>query len=127
MIRRPPRSTLFPYTTLFRSTGLVGAIGLSMGNALGLGVLPLDSFRNFLFWLPGPLIAHALDAASAGASLATGAQYNFDLASATQNKFGRSSNVIDPEITTQRLVRSIPIAGTQIDRIRKGVIQYRSE
>src|SRR5256884_8435267 len=24
MIRRPPRSTLFPYTTLFRSTGSVG-------------------------------------------------------------------------------------------------------
>src|SRR5258708_17055441 len=25
MIRRPPRSTLFPYTTLFRSNGLAGA------------------------------------------------------------------------------------------------------
>src|SRR3712207_9567612 len=25
MIRRPPRSTLFPYTTLFRSRGVVGA------------------------------------------------------------------------------------------------------
>src|SRR2546425_12725296 len=25
MIRRPPRSTLFPYTTLFRSVGEVGA------------------------------------------------------------------------------------------------------
>src|SRR5437588_8816212 len=25
MIRRPPRSTLFPYTTLFRSTGYSGA------------------------------------------------------------------------------------------------------
>src|SRR2546427_9507554 len=25
MIRRPPRSTLFPYTTLFRSQGLVDA------------------------------------------------------------------------------------------------------
>src|SRR2546422_1171556 len=24
MIRRPPRSTLFPYTTLFRSAGVVG-------------------------------------------------------------------------------------------------------
>src|SRR3712207_8883755 len=24
MIRRPPRSTLFPYTTLFRSQGVVG-------------------------------------------------------------------------------------------------------
>src|SRR3712207_8624589 len=26
MIRRPPRSTLFPYTTLFRSAGPVGTI-----------------------------------------------------------------------------------------------------
>src|SRR2546430_5856717 len=24
MIRRPPRSTLFPYTTLFRSPGMIG-------------------------------------------------------------------------------------------------------
>src|SRR2546429_1765318 len=27
MIRRPPRSTLFPYTTLFRSIGLVPTMG----------------------------------------------------------------------------------------------------
>src|SRR3989442_10946341 len=27
MIRRPPRSTLFPYTTLFRSHGQVGQVG----------------------------------------------------------------------------------------------------
>src|SRR3712207_7559489 len=26
MIRRPPRSTLFPYTTLFRSDGHLGAV-----------------------------------------------------------------------------------------------------
>src|SRR3712207_7658128 len=26
MIRRPPRSTLFPYTTLFRSPGVVAAV-----------------------------------------------------------------------------------------------------
>src|SRR2546426_9274516 len=26
MIRRPPRSTLFPYTTLFRSSGFVGPL-----------------------------------------------------------------------------------------------------
>src|SRR3712207_7346462 len=26
MIRRPPRSTLFPYTTLFRSTAPVGSV-----------------------------------------------------------------------------------------------------
>src|SRR5438874_9483679 len=33
MIRRPPRSTLFPYTTLFRSQGQRGA-GLDPGVAL---------------------------------------------------------------------------------------------
>src|SRR2546430_12187618 len=41
MIRRPPRSTLFPYTTLFRSL-----LGLGLGVALlmklsGLALLPL--------------------------------------------------------------------------------------
>src|SRR2546422_7888425 len=29
MIRRPPRSTLFPYTTLFRSSGEMAAIGVT--------------------------------------------------------------------------------------------------
>src|SRR5256885_5895515 len=28
MIRRPPRSTLFPYTTLFRSNGRLRGVGL---------------------------------------------------------------------------------------------------
>src|SRR3712207_9590620 len=39
MIRRPPRSTLFPYTTLFRSvhprSGLAHRMGLSLVNAPG--------------------------------------------------------------------------------------------
>src|SRR2546426_8380905 len=35
MIRRPPRSTLFPYTTLFRS--LLGLRPLGMGGALVVG------------------------------------------------------------------------------------------
>src|SRR3712207_8399580 len=30
MIRRPPRSTLFPYTTLFRSDGLVALVVLAL-------------------------------------------------------------------------------------------------
>src|SRR2546430_6795864 len=35
MIRRPPRSTLFPYTTLFRSRYIVriGALGTARGSA----------------------------------------------------------------------------------------------
>src|SRR2546423_13290869 len=36
MIRRPPRSTLFPYTTLFRSHGVILArAGLLLGLPLG--------------------------------------------------------------------------------------------
>src|SRR3712207_8944645 len=30
MIRRPPRSTLFPYTTLFRSLGVLGEVLLAL-------------------------------------------------------------------------------------------------
>src|SRR3712207_7795403 len=36
MIRRPPRSTLFPYTTLFRSFFTLGKLGLPI-NALAVG------------------------------------------------------------------------------------------
>src|SRR2546421_9910615 len=47
MIRRPPRSTLFPYTTLFRSqSGLEQAVehrpGLRLGELPGFAHLPLD-------------------------------------------------------------------------------------
>src|SRR3712207_7109222 len=40
MIRRPPRSTLFPYTTLFRSDRLVDHLGQrrqAVGGARGVG------------------------------------------------------------------------------------------
>src|SRR3712207_8735719 len=37
MIRRPPRSTLFPYTTLFRS--VLGIAGLDLENSSHLSVL----------------------------------------------------------------------------------------
>src|SRR3989449_406954 len=33
MIRRPPRSTLFPYTTLFRSLFLLVALAIALGAA----------------------------------------------------------------------------------------------
>src|SRR3712207_7473776 len=34
MIRRPPRSTLFPYTTLFRSSHVIPAIIMKIQNAI---------------------------------------------------------------------------------------------
>jgi len=38
MIRRPPRSTLFPYTTLFRSGCVIGVVGTLLGVFLGLAI-----------------------------------------------------------------------------------------
>src|SRR5260221_1622960 len=37
MIRRPPRSTLFPYTTLFRSEGPAAAAVVDAGREAGAG------------------------------------------------------------------------------------------
>src|SRR5260370_32546873 len=45
MIRRPPRSTLFPYTTLFRSA--VSSTHRSLEGAVGAAVLPFVA-------VPGP-------------------------------------------------------------------------
>src|SRR3712207_8399638 len=46
MIRRPPRSTLFPYTTLFRSRG--SAAGSIV--AYSLGITDLDPLENDLLF-----------------------------------------------------------------------------
>src|SRR3712207_8869858 len=42
MIRRPPRSTLFPYTTLFRSGLLVLPLALTLALAFALALLRED-------------------------------------------------------------------------------------
>src|SRR3712207_8352618 len=61
MIRRPPRSTLFPYTTLFRSALFVGFAGdlvvgvwvgrddnKSLGRSVSGGTAPAQIWRAFM-------------------------------------------------------------------------------
>src|SRR3712207_8133690 len=43
MIRRPPRSTLFPYTTLFRSDGAEDGVGAVVGDLVGGALHHLDA------------------------------------------------------------------------------------
>src|SRR2546430_14773892 len=60
MIRRPPRSTLFPYTTLFRSAILV-YIGTNVADTLP-GVVLLALSLGFAAATDGPYWAAAIDA-----------------------------------------------------------------
>src|SRR5438045_4709293 len=46
MIPRPPRSTLFPYTTLFRSVNVIPIIGIEAGFVLGGAVYIESVFRS---------------------------------------------------------------------------------
>src|SRR5260221_9794681 len=45
MIRRPPRSTLFPYTTLFRSLKLMGATNPAGGLVVEIDAVPAEEVR----------------------------------------------------------------------------------
>src|SRR3712207_8740936 len=52
MIRRPPRSTLFPYTTLFRSGGIPGNLVRVLPAGLGARIDPRAWQRPVVFaWL----------------------------------------------------------------------------
>src|SRR3712207_7648726 len=61
MIRRPPRSTLFPYTTLFRSVGRGEVVGLLGPNGAGkttvikmlLGLVRPDAGEVMVLGRPG--------------------------------------------------------------------------
>src|SRR3712207_7774964 len=60
MIRRPPRSTLFPYTTLFRSTFLSKPIDtVSLGLALVLGTAGLAHILMRFFTVPNAKAARS--------------------------------------------------------------------
>src|SRR5437773_9371725 len=68
MLRRPPRSTLFPYTTLFRSSSFCGTVGLKpITGALPLeGIMPLAPTMD----APGPIAGTVEDAWTLHAVLA---------------------------------------------------------
>src|SRR2546429_4312597 len=72
MIRRPPRSTLFPYTTLFRSVlrGQVASmrssfLGLGLGVLFAMVLVYLLLVINFQSWLDPLVIVAGLPGALA--------------------------------------------------------------
>src|SRR5258708_23079982 len=57
MIRRPPRSTLFPYTTLFRSVQIGGRVATVVLIGLGVWFAIGFAFQSQNFTLAGILLA----------------------------------------------------------------------
>src|SRR3712207_7905304 len=57
MIRRPPRSTLFPYTTLFRSRFPPLPVFVGVGAAFGLQVAIAVTAGSLLSLLPEALVS----------------------------------------------------------------------
>src|SRR3712207_6946570 len=53
MIRRPPRSTLFPYTTLFRSERIVRLVIVTHYDAGRAGFAYREQLRRAVGWLRG--------------------------------------------------------------------------
>src|SRR3712207_7706798 len=68
MIRRPPRSTLFPYTTLFRSIFMIGLSGV-FGKAAQLPGFDATDFRTFIVPV-GMLQGAGFTGAATGVNLA---------------------------------------------------------
>src|SRR2546429_1701652 len=83
MIRRPPRSTLFPYTTLFRSygcltpvSGIMTVSGKTRGTQIsrwGIAALPLSVFVGIVLGaVVGAAVAHVGIGVAVGAGFGIG-------------------------------------------------------
>src|SRR5256885_10066008 len=59
MIRRPPRSTLFPYTTLFRSLGLTARAFVPVSAETGANITAAAG--DVMGWFSGPTLLRAID------------------------------------------------------------------
>src|SRR2546426_1925514 len=59
MIRRPPRSTLFPYTTLFRSLNASAGYTLAVGNVVIRPQLYVDNVLDHKYLLKGAFFSGA--------------------------------------------------------------------
>src|SRR5256886_7251194 len=129
MIRRPPRSTLFPYTTLFRSSTTLPLAGTRRARNIGL------SLRRWVIRAPtGPVVASTTTIcrtpprlARTGGSTNTAAKNNGPSSAITQNHRVRMRSTNSRRITTQTLrIRShLGSRGIRADQVDQDIVQGR--
>src|SRR3989454_990136 len=84
MIRRPPRSTLFPYTTLFRSATVTAAVTDAIGTPLG-----ADSLWSFTTNVPPTVTVQAPAPGATGVPLNTTVTASFSKARSEERRVGK--------------------------------------
>src|SRR5258708_23992549 len=110
MIRRPPRSTLFPYTTLFRGCALDGIVGLDLViDELAAAVVAIHRDQDAAARVRGP------GAAGIAAEAAEYLRVNDPQPGTRQHG--------DRQLRHHRHVQRYPVAGLQAER----VAQYGGE
>src|SRR5258708_37931503 len=97
MIRRPPRSTLFPYTTLFRSIVSGNNVALVDTNAIDLGASTVPG--NLSVTAGGAITDSGTLAITGTTTLAAGSGNNITLDSGANNFIGAVSIVSGNNVT----------------------------
>src|SRR5260370_6225213 len=100
MIRRPPRSTLFPYTTLFRSVLALAALAVSLWPARQLGTEFMPSLNEgTLMYMPTTLPGLSVTKAAEILQTQNKVIKTFPEVESVYGKAGRAETATDPAPT----------------------------
>jgi hypothetical protein len=102
----------------YRYRGVLGSMGMWVGNQMGLGALPAEDMQGLAFLLPGPAVGHVLSMASAASGKDFSAQGLF------RGNFGKE---LTPEQRATQTTTSFPVGGVQLNRLRQAIVMGRSQ
>jgi hypothetical protein len=97
----------------YKFRGLLGEMGVYLGNQLGIGAFPAEDMRSLLFLIPGPAMGHILTAASAASG------NNYDISALADGSWGKP---LTPDQRASKMVASFPVAGVPLNRVRQAVV-----
>jgi hypothetical protein len=98
----------------YKFRGMLGALGVSLGQAIGLGALPVENMQSLAFLIPGPALSHIIDTASLFLNK------NLTPQAATKGEFGKT---LTPEQWSGMATR---LGSVQLDKLRRAIRIWRS-